>query len=57
MNNFSGFRYAVELINSQGLKLKKSHEYKFDPVGLPWKAPELLEQNCAGFNEKIDMYR
>lgn len=52
----SGFRYAVELINSHGLEMRKSHEYKFDPVGLPWKAPEILEQNCAGFNQKIDVY-
>jgi len=37
--------------------MRKSHEYKFDPVGLPWKAPEILEQNCAGFNQKIDVYR
>lgn len=52
----SGFRYAVELINSHGLEMRRSHEYKFDPVGLPWKAPELLEQNCAGYNQKIDIY-
>jgi len=47
----SGFRYAIELKDK-----RRSHEYRFEEVGLPWKAPELLEQNCQGFGTKIDIY-
>jgi len=47
----SGFRYAIELKDK-----RRSHEYRFEEVGLPWKAPELLEQNCHGFGTKIDIY-
>jgi hypothetical protein len=36
---------------------KKDFNYTYDSQGLPWKAPELLEQNCNGFNTKTDIYR
>ena len=49
----SGFRHAIEMQDpalSEENGPPKVHAYKYDPVGLPWKAPELLEQNCAGKN-------
>ena len=56
----SGFRHAIEMQDpalSEENGPPKVHAYKYDPVGLPWKAPELLEQNCAGYDSKIDIYR
>ena len=56
----SGFRHAIEMQDpalSEDNGPPKVHAYKYDPVGLPWKAPELLEQNCAGYDSKIDIYR
>ena len=56
----SGFRHAIEMQDpalSEENSPPKVHAYKYDPVGLPWKAPELLEQNCAGYDSKIDIYR
>jgi len=55
----SGFRHAIEMQDpalSEDNGPPKVHAYKYDPVGLPWKAPELLEQNCAGYDSKIDIY-
>lgn len=51
----SGFRYSIDLTRQR--EKKKSFKYVYDPEGLPWLAPEILEQNCCGFGLLSDMYR
>ncbi|CAG5112159.1 Oidioi.mRNA.OKI2018_I69.chr2.g6402.t1.cds [Oikopleura dioica] len=50
----SGFRYSIDLTRQR--EKKKSFKYVYDPEGLPWLAPEILEQNCCGFGLLSDMY-
>jgi len=49
-----GFRHALELAHTD--RHKRAHTYTYDSQGIPWKAPELLEQNCAGYDSKVDIY-
>ena len=55
MIKLSGFRYAIEMADIGRNRIE--HSYLCDPEGIPWKSPELLEQNCSGYNIKSDMYR
>jgi len=54
MIKLSGFRYAIEMADIGRNRIE--HSYLCDPEGIPWKSPELLEQNCSGYNIKSDMY-
>lgn len=54
MIKLTGFRHAIELSE---LSRRRSYRYTCDSQGIPWKAPELLEQSCVGFDTKIDIYR
>lgn len=53
MIKLTGFRHAIELSE---LSRRRSYRYTCDSQGIPWKAPELLEQSCVGFDTKIDIY-
>lgn len=52
----TGFRDCISLV-SHGERIKRFHTLPENSVkSLNWLAPELLEQNLLGYNEKSDVY-
>lgn len=51
----TGFKECVNLM-VDGKRIKKLHNLPISPKELVWLAPEVLEQNLAGYTENSDIY-
>uniref|UniRef100_A0A336K5T2 CSON001443 protein n=1 Tax=Culicoides sonorensis TaxID=179676 RepID=A0A336K5T2_CULSO len=50
-----GFKECVNIIQN-GKRLSKLFDLPLSPKELIWAAPEMLEQNLCGYNQKSDIY-